>query len=70
MFNEYCDKQVPPVTRYKINEKQIVLTRYDDITFGYGQKINIAKPLNDNPGPQYAVKRDFDEFDKFSNHYL
>ncbi|KAL4429933.1 hypothetical protein ABPG74_000299 [Tetrahymena malaccensis] len=70
MFNEYCDKQVPPLTTYKVNEKPVIQKRFKDISFGYGQKINIAAPLNDNPGPQYAVKRDFDEFDKFSNHYL
>lgn len=60
MFNEMYDHCIPPVTRYSPNRKSITPLRYQSPSFGSGNKINIAAPLNDNPGPQYYIKSQFD----------
>jgi len=43
----------PALTKYSPSDKLQASSRYKGISFGYGNKINIAEPLNQYPGPIY-----------------
>lgn len=38
-----------------MNERLVVNKRFEGITFGIGERIDLAKPANDYPGPIYDL---------------
>ena len=50
IFNDNYDKYLPAPNHYRVNEKFVKNLKHGGTSFGYGKKINIAKPLNDFPG--------------------
>ena len=51
MFNDCKIKEKPSANTYKINESLVTLNKSKDRFMGYGRKMDLAKPLNNNPGP-------------------
>lgn len=62
MFNEIIHTwDVPPVTKYTLNESLVTNKRFSNTTFGVGKRIDLAKPLNNYPGPKYDYQSQFDQ---------
>jgi hypothetical protein len=49
MFNEFGERVQPASNHYRISENLTRPTRRA-ASFGFGKKIDLAKPLNHNPG--------------------
>jgi len=61
MFNDLNRSFSPSCTHYVINDKLIKRTNYSGTTFGFGNKMDLSKPLNNNPGSgSYHLNSSFD----------
>lgn len=57
------DNDNPPCNMYSLKEKLVSNERFSKITLGKGNKIDLAKPLNHNPGPgNYQIPSFTDKF--------
>lgn len=58
-FNQLFDRQIPPLTIY--DPTPLKVTKHSEPTASKSQRIDLAKPLNDNPSAaHYNLKRFLD----------
>ena len=71
MFNEVVGNDTPSSNYYSPSHTLVSPSRYKNTSFGFGQRYDFTKAVNQNPGPgTYKIPSKFDKYTKKNMLYM